>query len=236
MRKIRARRLEAALLAIGLTMLVTFLAFRIHSVVASRVALQKFATITNRAFEGGATGAPQGSDKVDFSLWDENRITAYKQSLLEKLDGPIAVLNIPRLSLEVPVFDGTDDLVLNRGAGRIIGTARPGEVGNVGIAGHRDGFFRCLKDLQIGDRIELATPNGKSIYAVDGIDVVLPDDVSVLQPREHPALTLVTCYPFYFVGHAPKRYIVRASLAEPPLPSNRKPNTQVRTTDKEVSK
>ncbi len=87
----------------------------------------------------------------------------------------------------------------------------------MGIAGHRDGFFRGLKDLTIGDRIELATLNGTNTYAVTKIEIVVPDDVSVLQPKGYPAVTLVTCYPFYYTGHAPKRYIVQASLAEPDL-------------------
>ena len=193
--------------------------------------------MTAEASQRGAAGAPSEPGKVDFSLWDEKRIAAYKESLEATMDDPIGVLVIPKLALEVPVFDGTDDLVLNRGAGRIIGTARPGQAGNMGIAGHRDGFFRGLKDLQLGDRIELTTLNGKNTYIIDRFDIVDPDDVSVLEPRERPALTLVTCYPFYFVGHAPQRYIVRAIVAEPDLPSNRKPNSEVKTTDKqEVTK
>ena len=230
MRKTGVRKPEAALLAIGLALLAIFLAFRIHSVIASHAALREFAALSRQVSEGAVAPLAEPSG-VDFGLWSEKRITAYKQSGAIRGDGPIAVLTIRKLSLEVPVFDGTDELVLNRGAGRIIGTARPGQHGNIGIAGHRDGFFRGLKDLRIGDRIELATLKSKSIYAVDKIDIVVPEDVSVLQPKEHPALTLVTCYPFYFLGHAPKRYIVQASIAEPDLPDNQNPI--VRTKDKQ---
>lgn len=88
----------------------------------------------------------------------------------------------------------------------------PGEQGNIGIAGHRDGFFRGLKDVQVGDQIELAVQQHKFVYTVDDIKVVEPHDASVLQPRTRPSLTLVTCYPFYFIGAAPQRYIVQASL------------------------
>jgi sortase A len=226
MRKNGVRKLEAALLAIGLTLLAIFLVFRIHSILASRAALREFAQM----HESIMTGAPQKVRAPDPSLWSDKRIEAYKQSLSVPMDGPIAVLTIPRLSLEVPVFDGTDEIVLNRGTGRIEGTARPGEEGNIGIAGHRDGFFRGLKDIQAGDRIQLATLKGNTVYIVDRTEIVSPDNISVLQPTAHPALTLVTCYPFYFVGNAPERFIVRASIAELDPPDNRKSNVEVKTT------
>jgi sortase A len=134
------------------------------------------------------------------------------EALAAKLGAPVAVLSIPKLGLDVPVFDGTGELALNRGAGRILGTARPGEQGNVGIAAHRDGFFRSLKNVQMGDRIELAALRGTFVYVVDNIAVVSPSDVTVLKSRTQPSLTLVTCYPFHFVGAAPQRYVVQASL------------------------
>jgi sortase A len=175
---------------------------------------------------------------VDFGLWSEKRIEAYKQLLSAKFEAPIALLTIRRLSLEVPVFEGTEEPVLNRGVGWILDTAKPGEGGNIGIAGHRDGFFRCLKDIQIGDRIELATPDQKTTYTVDAIQIVIPEDVSVLLPRKRPALTLVTCYPFYFIGSAPMRFIVHASIEESDLKlDNNAPNSESRTTNKqEVTK
>jgi sortase A len=90
---------------------------------------------------------------------------------------------------------------------------RPGEEGNIGIAGHRDGFFRVLKDVGQGDAIELQGPIRTDTYVVDRIVIVSTDDVSVLQRRSRPSLTLVTCYPFYFIGSAPRRYIIQASLS-----------------------
>ena len=106
----------------------------------------------------------------------------------------------------------TDDLSLNRAVGHIAGTALPGDSGNVGIAGHRDGFFRGLKDIVTGDTIEITTQAKTDTYVIDQITIVNPSDVSVLAPRSQPSVTLVTCYPFYFVGSAPQRYIVQASL------------------------
>jgi sortase A len=136
------------------------------------------------------------------------------------VNGPIAVLRIPHIQLEVPVYDDTNDLILNRGVGRILGTAHVGEIGNLGIAGHRDGFFRGLKDLAPGDEIGLDRIGQSDAYVVEKIEIVNPDDVSVLAPTPTPTLTLVTCFPFYFVGSAPQRYIVTASLMYSSLPNN----------------
>ncbi|HEU4484680.1 MAG TPA: class D sortase [Povalibacter sp.] len=127
---------------------------------------------------------------------------------------PQAVLRIPKLALEVPVYEGTSDVTLNRGAGRITGTAAvDSATGNIGIAAHRDGFFRPLKDIAVGDALSIATLSGEREYRVTKLDIVDPDDVSVLQSTDDSTVTLVTCYPFYYVGSAPKRYIVTAKLA-----------------------
>ena len=150
----------------------------------------------------------------DTSDWAETRIEHYQASLTQPTGLPEALLRIPTIELEVPVITGTDELTLNRAVGRIPGTARVEAVGNLGIAGHRDGFFRGLKDVGPGDQIELVTLDGTRLYEISDIWIVDPDDVSVLAPTVAPSLTLVTCYPFYFVGNAPQRYIVRAVLAE----------------------
>jgi sortase A len=120
------------------------------------------------------------------------------------------VLRIPRIGVEAPLLEGTDDWTLNRGVGHIEDTAAPGAAGNVGIAGHRDGFFRALKDVNEGDLLEIETRAGVAHYRIERTWIVAPDDVSVLDPTAVPSVTLVTCYPFYFVGSAPQRFIVRA--------------------------
>lgn len=129
-------------------------------------------------------------------------------------DAVIAVLRIPGIELEVPVYQGTTEYVLRRGAGLIAGTAFPGSTGNVGIAAHRDTHFRGLKDVATGDLIELGTPDQTVVYRITTLEVVGPGDVHVLDDTGEPVLTLVTCYPFYFVGNAPQRYIVRATVAD----------------------
>ena len=121
------------------------------------------------------------------------------------------MLRLPRLGLEAPILAGTDDKTLNRGIGHIEGAALPGAPGNSGLAGHRDGFFRVLKDIAVGDVLEVETLDGRRSYIVDRASIVHPDDVSVLEPTPSEAVTLVTCYPFYFVGSAPNRFIVRAT-------------------------
>jgi sortase A len=148
----------------------------------------------------------------DYSLWSSKRVTDYHESKKQRDDAPLAILSIDKLDLKVPVYNGTDEINLNRGAGRIKGTARVGSPGNLGIAAHRDGFFRVLKDIEIGDSIDMLTHQGKSEFVVSSITIVDPKDVSVLAPTEDQTITLVTCYPFYFVGHAPKRYIVKGEL------------------------
>ena len=143
-------------------------------------------------------------------LWSPARVKAYKAALLLETPRTLAILRVPRLKLEVPVHDGTTDAVLDLAAGRIEETALPGTPGNVGIAAHRDGFFRVLKDIKEGDALVLDTPVAAEQYRVEWIRITTPDDVSVIDPTPGPAVTLVGCYPFYHVGPAPQRFIVRA--------------------------
>jgi len=119
-------------------------------------------------------------------------------------------MDIPRLGMSVAVLQGTSSRILRLGIGHIASTPLPGETGNIGIAGHRDTFFRGLKDIRKNDEIQLQTTSGLSRYQVDWMRVVANDDQNVLAPSTESALTLVTCYPFYFVGPAPKRFVVRA--------------------------
>ena len=125
-------------------------------------------------------------------------------------DGVIGRIEIPRLGVSTLVVEGTGEPALRRATGHITGTALPGQPGNVGIAGHRDSFFRPLRNIQRDDLITLATLQGDYHYRVVSSKVVDPTDVTVLNPGASEMLTLVTCYPFYFVGAAPDRFIVQA--------------------------
>jgi sortase A len=133
-----------------------------------------------------------------------------------KLPAFPARLEVPRLGLSAMVRDGVDDATLRRAVGHIPETALPGDVGNAALAGHRDTFFRPLKKVRRGDRVRLTTPGGVHEYVVRDTKVVAPTDVSVLNPTRDKTLTLVTCYPFNYVGSAPKRFVVRATSVEAP--------------------
>lgn len=195
------RLVEKASWTAGLAGLVWWGAFHIGVASSTRHDLERFAALQTLATEAGTP---------DQSLWSPHRISAWQRALEDPAPVPLAVLRIPKIRLEVPVLSGTDDRTLDRGAGHIEDTALPGTDGNSGIAGHRDGFFRGLKDIAPGDVIEIETLHGKDAYRVERTWVVNPEDVSVLDPTPARSLTLVTCYPFYFVGSAPQRFIVRA--------------------------
>jgi len=150
-------------------------------------------------------------NEPDQSLWNATRITDYEESLKVNTAPPLGILTIEKLNIQVPIYNGTDEFVLNRGAGRVKGTAKMDEAGNLAISGHRDGFFRGLKDIKVGDDIEVQTTRGVETYLVSTIDIVDKSDISALTPSTEKIMTLITCYPFYFVGHAPKRYIVTAT-------------------------
>jgi sortase A len=117
---------------------------------------------------------------------------------------------IPRLKVDDVVIEGDTDRDLRLGIGHIPGTALPGGAGNVGIAGHRDTFFRPLRNIRAGDVMTLTVQGSEYRYRVESTEVVAPDRSDVLNPTPEPNLTLVTCFPFYYVGSAPKRFIVHA--------------------------
>ena len=154
----------------------------------------------------------QAREQDSFEELRRNRDDSASSSASANKGDPnlIGRLIVPRLKLSVMVRNGVDAKTLRRAAGRIPGTARPGESGNLGIAGHRDSFFRGLRDVRKNDHIRLTTLDASYEYQVDSIQIVRPQDVSVLKDPGHSALTLVTCYPFDFIGSAPKRYIVHA--------------------------
>jgi sortase A len=146
-------------------------------------------------------------------------LNEHSEAILEQSPPPargsaLALLDIPRLGLSAVVLEGADESELKLGAGHIPGTSLPGDGGNVGVAGHRDTFFRPLRHIRKDDGIKMKTHDREYHYTVVSTEVVGPDDVHVLRPLGHEVLTLVTCYPFNFVGSAPKRFIVRADCTD----------------------
>jgi sortase A len=206
--------LERLLLFSGILLVSVFVTNWAYSAVYSHASVRSFWVSQVSAQAAVEVNSQPQNGLPDLRLWSEKRIKAYQSSLLVNVPPPLGVLDIPSLQLQVPVLEGTDDLTLDRAVGHITGTAWLSNGGNIGIAGHRDGFFRALKDIHVGDTIDLHSQQGSTHYLVDEIQIVSPYEVSVLEPRAKSSLTLVTCYPFYFVGSAPLRYIVHATAAD----------------------
>ncbi len=197
------RSLEVTLWVIGVACVAAFALSRFETARAQAVAIHELET----QWQERANTAP------DQSLWSAKRIAEYAALQAENsAPAPLGILTIPDVDVRVAVFNGTSERVLNIGAGRVPGTAQIDGDGNLAIAAHRDGFFRGLKDIAIGDEITLQRGVGPAHYSVTDIQIVDPSDVSVLAPTSDPTITLITCYPFYFVGNAPQRFIVRAKL------------------------
>lgn len=216
------------LLTIGLALLAVLLAAYLHRMVMVRAGMKSFEDAKRQAAsnstasqmtEADAGNGASGSSGNNTTLAASDGQAHSAASARRTWAVPLAVLRIPRIHLDVPVLGSTDDITLNRGVGRIAGTAAPGQKGNIGIAGHRDSFFQNLKEINRGDEIELETTTTSEIYVVDRILVTGEDDLSVLQPRGSQSLTLVTCYPFHYVGPAPRRFVVQATIKEIAIPS-----------------
>jgi sortase A len=157
-----------------------------------------------------------------FQTYQNWRFTMYRAGQPAPVDGLAAPrvmapegstlgrIEFPRLAMSVMFVEGIQPRTLRLGAGHIPGTALPGDAGNVAIAGHRDTFFRGLRNIRAGDTIVVTTSHESRTYSVEWMRVVRPEEIGVLAPSAEPILTLVTCYPFYYFGHAPQRFIVRA--------------------------
>jgi sortase A len=220
------RWLEYCAWAIGGSLLLLYAAARIYSEGAREQGLAEFQRARAAADQTAvplvrARESPMrvaGADPlppIDQSLWSSQRVRAFAASIASP-GVPQGVLRVPALDIAVPIYAGTSEINLNRGAAHIEGTAPLAASGNAGIAAHRDGFFRKLKDIAIDAEVYLDVESYSLRYRVVEISVVMPTEIHVLAPTEIPSITLVTCYPFYFLGDAPQRYIVRAELVDAP--------------------
>lgn len=219
------RSLELFCWGLGLALLGYALLAKIHEAEASDAGLRAFALATAGAAPAVSSITPANNREastnnfldvgelqaVDQSLWSKKRITQFTDIHKNNKETPLAVLRIDDLKILVPVYDGTSDFNLNRGAGWIEETAPVDGRGNIGIAAHRDSFFRALKDAKRGQKMTLQTLQGTRHFTLANIQIINPSETSVLEPSNSSKLTLVTCYPFYHVGSAPQRYIVTAT-------------------------
>ncbi len=191
------RRAEIALFVIGCSLLGWAVSATVGRLVYQESQARKLSKMEGAAAsQAGALAGPHVAARADVDL---------DPLLLGRIE-------IQRLGLAAIVREGDDDATLAVAVGHIPGTAQPGERGNVVLAGHRDTFFRALRGIRRSDTIRISTPRRQNDYIVDSTEVVGPKETRVLESSQDGRLTLVTCYPFGFVGRAPKRFIVRASL------------------------
>jgi sortase A len=213
--------LESCCRGLGLALVLTWLASTLLAEFGHRWALAAF----EESRAGVAVAAmPASGDALlqpgliyappDQSAWSAERIRRYAEARWNVPVRPEAVIRIGSLGLEVPVFPGATEANMTRGAGRITGSPRFGEPGNVSVSSHRDGYFRKLRNIKVGDEIVVDTRSATYRYVVEEIRITEPTDTVVLWPGDVPELTLITCYPFDFIGRAPQRYVVRAELRE----------------------
>jgi len=226
---------SVALIAAGLGLLAYYAAHRVDATLGHRSGIETFRaakaaqldapeeatpdthaetpsdTLASAAAEPPSVPNVETVAAPDMTLWSEKRIADYRRFAAESENAvPEGILRIRSINLELPVYDNTAEPALTRGAGWIEGTAPLGLDGNTGIAAHRDGYFRALKDVREGDEIEIESFWGTDRYRIVDVTIVDPSDVHVLHDDGRNLVTLVTCYPFYFVGDAPQRYIVQA--------------------------
>ncbi len=206
------KRAEVVCYVLSLLLIFFYCIVRAAGQSASSADVTSFELALNR-------GAPPAYDplasevQTDFSNWSDARKQAYAAlTQAGQVEEPIALLEVNSVQLKVPVYADSSESHLNRGAGVIDGMALPGKGGNLGIAGHRDGFFRALKDVKVGDVVAVRMKERSYRYRVSAVAVVDEHDNSLLHDSFDPTLTLVTCYPFYYQGNAPQRYVVQATF------------------------
>lgn len=212
-------KIEWSFYALGIALMLSFVYAKAHSSMSSELALQNFNKQSAIEINKEITVKPSSSNSIEnFTLpnhttWSQGRIDDYKSIISTTKKKAVAQLFIKDISLTVPIFESTDDEALNIGIGRVEGSGTINGDGNLVLAGHRDSFFRGLGNLSVGSIVELKTIKGDvNHYRVTNSFITTPNDVTVLDDSEQSELTLITCYPFYFIGSAPQRYIVKAKL------------------------
>lgn len=206
--------IELACWAIGLLLIAFYFGSTLRYESERRDGIELFtqAQAAANASNAPLSEIPNPAQIVDQQV--EQQEAAGKSETAENELLPVALLRMPGVDLEVPVYGDISERNLSRGAGWIPGTALPNDGGNMAIAAHRDQYFRALKDVAVGDLLELESMSGPRSYKVTSLTIVEPEDLWPLDPADVATVTLVTCYPFYFVGSAPQRYIVQAVAVE----------------------
>jgi sortase A len=206
------RLLRWCFLAIG----VALLGVVAYAVVDAKLFQERESHLFKHAMKPSAEVAAQSVSPVPSTSSESDELRREVQPVSFAPGSAIGRLEVGRIGIDVIIAEGTDGKTLRRGVGHVEGTPLPGQPGNVAIAGHRDTYFRALRNVRQDDAITLTTADGSYLYQVDWMKVVDDDATDVLSESNDSVLTLVTCYPFYFVGPAPKRFIVRAHRIESP--------------------
>jgi sortase A len=199
------RWLDRALIAFGIACLIVYAVFTAQAALYQRQAKAEIDRMiaARRLSEGAAVGRPL-PDVVLPS------VPIAPGDIIGRVD-------VPRLNLSAVVAEGDDESTLRKAVGHLSDTPLPWQQGNVAFAAHRDTLFRPLRNIRINDEVRVVTAHGEFLYRVRHTQIVDPEDVRVLAPTPKPSLTLITCYPFYFVGNAPQRFVVQAERDEPEL-------------------
>jgi sortase A len=202
--------LERALVIVGVLCLAYYSYMSVEARHFQREQAAEFESLLSAAAPGGpeAPGAPGAPAPSAPGAQSEPSAPARSAS------GVVALLDIPRLHISTPVLSGDDAATLDLAVGHLPDTPKPWEPGNSAFAAHRDGLFRPLRNVRVGDEVRVTTLAGEFTYRVRETRIVWPTDLSVLEPTEGPTLTLITCYPFNFVGNAPKRFVVHADRVD----------------------
>jgi len=212
------RWLEGGLLLLGLVLIGLWLRNTIEARAFQSTESRKLEMALRQEQSTGTqqTPGPAKGAAVSVPLMSTPASSSVKRSTPAAaiVKGALGRIEIPRLRISGMIAEGTDNGTLKRAVGHVVSTAQPGEVGNVGLAAHRDGLFRGLGGVRKNDLIRVVTVRGTFIYRVEWMAVVDPHRVDVLDSTAEPSLTLITCYPFDFIGHAPKRFVVRARQFE----------------------
>ena len=215
-----ARWLEGGLLLLGLVLVGVWLVSGIESRAFEAIESRKLETALRQENSSGTPQTPGAAKSPAAQASPKSAVAsvtakgAAVPGSARAAKGVLGRIEIPRLQISGMIAEGTDNGTLKRAVGHVVSTAQPGEVGNVGLAAHRDGLFRGLGGVRKNDLVRIVTIRGTYTYRVEWMAVVDPHRVDVLDSTAEPSITLITCYPFDFIGHAPKRFVVRARQFE----------------------
>src|SRR5580704_6982648 len=213
------------LLTVGSIFLLGAIVFYLEGYAFQVYGSHKLRSLAKEPSSSSSSAGSASSSSTSPSASPSGSAATTRSSYQPHMHDVLGRLEIPRLNISAVIVEGSDDESLKLGPGHVPGTALPGELGNVAIAGHRNTHFLPLKEVQTGDKISVTSPRGNMEYAVQYVEIVSPGDVDAINPTDDSQLTLITCYPFFYVGSAPERFIVHAKSIAPAQEAAVKPQS-----------